>query len=123
MQELENRTHESARNLARLEAEAIINASDLASTHHQQILALTRESQTLKAEADKFVAEKERTILGLQETITSMNRQRAEQKDLAEVQIETRLRQEYDKAQAGREKNLLEQVSSMHQARVCILRI
>lgn len=66
------------------------------------------------------MAERERAILSLQEKIATMNRQSAEQKDLAEIQIETRLRQEYDKSQALREKNLLGQVSEMHQTRVTI---
>jgi hypothetical protein len=101
-----------------MEAETIINASNLTSTHHQELLSITRQSQTLKAETDKSLAEKHRTIIGLQETMAAMNRENAERRDLAELQIETRLREEYDKAQAIREKNLLEQVSALHHARV-----
>ena len=103
-----------------MEAETIINASNLTSTHHQELLATTRQSQTLKAESERSLAEKERVIINLQETIAAINRESAEKRDLAALQVETRLREEYDKAQAIREKNLLEQVAALHHSRVCI---
>lgn len=74
--------------------------------------------QATKAEADKLLADKERAVLGLQETIVAMNKETAEKDDLARLQIETRLREEYDKSQHLREKNLMDQVSSLHHTRV-----
>ena len=103
-----------------MEAETIINTSNLTTAHHQELLSITRQSQSLKGEADKTSADNHRTIIGLQETIAALNREGAERRDLAELQIETRLREEYDKAQATREKNLLDQVAALHHNRVNI---